>query len=211
LPVLTLPATAGASFADARFMLRTNSHAHVSAFDKSTQTVEMPGARWALEVVLSAGDRAARAQWIAFLAELDGMAGRFYAGDPLGGAARGSASSAPGTPLVAGASQTGKVLNIDGAPASAAGYLLVGDYFALDLPGGGRSMHMITADVNTDGVGLAALNFRPALRLPPADNAAVIVAVATCVMRLTDDVQSGWQESLGGFYTLSFSAVEAFV
>ncbi len=58
------------------------------------------------------------AAWRAFLAEFDGMAGQFDAGDSWAIAPRGSAKDTPGTLLVNGAGQSGRRLVIDGAPAS---------------------------------------------------------------------------------------------
>ena len=87
---------------------------------------------------------------------------------------------------------------------------LTGDYFAIDLPSGGRSMHKLTADADSDGGGAATLAFRPALRESPANNAALIVQSATTVMRLESDEEADWPVDEAGFYRVGFAAVESF-
>jgi len=206
MPILALPPTP--QFAEASFRLASNTLAHTSALNKTTQTVEFPGARWRLEAAHAALERAEAEVWQAFLAELDGMAGRFYAGDPLGGTPRGAVGAS--APRVNGAGQSGKTLIADGWDTSVTGVFLKGDYFAIDLPSGGRSLHKAVADHDSDGGGNATLSFRPALRESPTENAPLIIAAATCVMRLIDDDQAGWRESAGNLYGISFAAVESF-
>ena len=69
---------------------------------------------------------------------------------------------------------------------------------------------MATADHNSDGGGNVTLSISPPLRESPADDAALVILNATCIMRLIDDNQAVWRESLGDFYSISFSAVESF-
>lgn len=188
------------------FRLRTTSFSHVGFVDGDTQTVQKPGTFWMLEAALAVRTRADGADVMAWLTELDGPAGRFHAGDPLGGTPRGDISGS--TPLVNGAAQTGKTLVTDGW--NAGGSFLKNDYFAIDLPLGGRSLHHLVADAVIDGGGNATLSFRPALRESPAENAALIISSATCSMRLIDDNQAAWEESVDGFYRMGFSAIESF-
>ena len=210
MAILTLPATP--RYRSARFGLQSNTLTHVSALDRTAQTLEFPGAHWMAEFALPAmhADGAEAEAWAAKLTELSGEAGRFYAGDPWRLVPRGSAAVTPGTPLVNGAAQAGKTLVIDGADPSAAGYLLAGDYAAVDLPSGGRSLHKMTAAVTTDGSGNATLTIMPPLRESPADGATILLAPATCVMKLIDDGQARWQVDEAGFYTIAFAAVESF-
>ena len=207
MPILVLPTTP--LFETAEFRLITNSLAHTSPLNKTTQTIKLLGAHWIIEAVLPRSSRAEVAAWMALLTELDGMAGRVFIGDPLGKTPRGTAKDTPGTPLVNGASQTGSTLIIDGAPFNETGWLLADDYVHVDLPSGGRSLHKITTDVNTDGAGNATLPIRPALRESPADDQAVAVSNTSCVMRLLDDDQARWQER-GRMYEIAFTAIESF-
>jgi hypothetical protein len=208
MSILSLPSVA--AFSSARVKLRTNTLTHTSDLDRTTQTVELSGAMWTLELPLvDLGDSDA-AIMRAFLAELDGPAGRFYASDPRRLVPLGSAATTPGTPKVAGAGQTGKTIDVDGMPVTTAGYLLKGDHFAFDVPSGLRTMHILTADVDTDSTGAATFSFRPALRESPADNASLLISPASAVFRLIDDEQAAWDEAVGGFHSMSISAVEAF-
>lgn len=208
MAILSLPTTG--KIQSIVFGPTANTLTHTSSFDRTTQTVELVGALWQLSVTM----RPMRPQdggedWATFLSELMGQAGRFYAGDLFRTAPRGTAKDTPGTPLVNGASQTGRTIDMDGGPASAAGYLLRGDYAAFDLPSGGRSLHKLTADSGTNGSGAATLSFIPPLRESPADDAPVLLAPATCVMQLADDDQAPWTVDPAGFYRVAFNAVEA--
>jgi hypothetical protein len=189
----------------------TNTLSHTSALDRTTQTLEFPGAHWVGDYALPPmrADEGGEA-WAALLTELDGPAGRLYLGPPDQIVPRGTAKDTPGTPVVNGAGQTGKALDIDGAPLSETGYLAVGDYVAYDTPTGKRQMHKLTAQADTDGSGAVTLAIHPPIRESPADGAAILLAPATCIMRLVDDDQARWAVDAAGFYTIAFSAVESF-
>lgn len=72
-----------------------------------------------------------------------------------------------GTPLVAGAGQTGRTLATDGWPNSAT-VLRYGDL--IEVNGG---LHQLTADATTNGAGQVTLQIEPALKSSPADNAPI--------------------------------------
>lgn len=204
MPILSMPSSP--AFARARFRLLANTQTFVSPLDQSAQTLELPGARWAGEFELPAMKRAQAAPWQAFLAQLRGPAGRFYAGDPDARSPRGAAT---GAPKINGASQSGGALATKGWSASVAGILRAGDYIAFDA-GAGRELHILTADAASDGAGNATLAIEPPIRVPPLDNAAIIVSGATCVMRLADHDQTAWDADEQGVYAIGFSAIESF-
>ena len=102
-----------------------------SPFTLAQQVVRHAGARWSATISIPPVKRSDSEYWNSFLLRLRGQFGTFLLGDPNAATPRGSASSAAGTPVVNGASQTGNELNIDGLPASAVGYLLAGDYIQL--------------------------------------------------------------------------------
>ena len=169
------------------------------------QTLEMPGAVWTLDAALPPIQNAAwAAAWRVFLTQLRGQAGRFYAGDPKRKTPRGAAT---GTPLVKGASQTGTSLLTDGWSFSTARILRKGDHVAFQ-GGSRRELHLVTADVASDGSGNATIPLEPPIRSAPADNAAIIVTAPTCIMMLADPT-AGWDESEAGIYGFALSAVEA--
>lgn len=86
--------------------------------------------------------------------------------------------AAGGAPLVAGANQIGAVLNIDGASAGITNWLRQGDL--IKVPGC-AVVFDVTADVNTDGSGLAAIPISPPIFVgqSPADDVAVNVDPTT--------------------------------
>ena len=200
MTVLSFPS--GIQIRAARFGLQGNSQTFSSPLSGDTQTVAYPGARWVATFTLVPKKRDDMAEITAFLANLQGVAGRFYGYDPNATTPRGIAT---GTPLVNGASQTGKTLVTDGWTTSQTGILKAGDYFQVN-----GELKMVTADCNSDGSGNATISFTPALRDSPANNATITVTNPKCIMRLDSDDQSTWDVSESGFYDISFSATEAF-
>ena len=178
-----------------------------SPFTFSQQVVRHSGARWAATVSIPPVKRDDSEYWNSFLLRLRGQFGTFLLGDPNAATPRGSAASAAGTPVVNGASQTGNELNIDGLPTSATGYLKAGDYIQLGT-GSNANLYKVLEDVNSNGSGEATLNLWPDLRSSPANDAAVVVSDAKGLFRLADSTAS-WSINNAGFYSISFSAVEA--
>lgn len=199
MTTLSLPSSP--AFSSAHFALASNALQFQSPLNGTTQTVEFPGAKWQLTATLPPMQRAEAAVWQAFLMQLRGTAGRFYAGDPYARTPRGTAL---GTPLVNGASQTGNTLATDGWTINQTQLLLPGDYFQV-----GTELKMITAVASSNGSGQATLAFEPPLRASPADNAALVVNSPVCIMRLADPV-SGWDIAEAGYYGFTFAAIEAF-
>lgn len=200
MTILALPAAP--KFKQARFSLSSSGLYFPSPLNGSVQTVEFPGARWVLTASLPPMKRDVASEWQPFFAQLRGMAGRFYAGDPKGGVPRGTAL---GTPLVNGASQTGTSLITDGWTINQAAALRAGDYFQV-----GTELKMVLATVASNGTGQATITFEPPLRASPADNAPIITSNPVCIMRLADNNQAGWDIEEAAVYGMSFSAVEAF-
>ena len=178
-----------------------------SPFTFKQQAQRSAGQRWEADISLPPMQRDTAEPWVAFLAKLRGPYGTFLMGDPNGATARGSASTTPGTPVVNGAAQTGDTLSIDGLPALATGYLKAGDYIQI---GGGSDarLYKVLDDVDTSASGEADLTLWPDLRSSPADCAAVVVANAKGLFRLSTPA-SNWSISTGGFYSIAFGAVEA--
>jgi hypothetical protein len=69
-----------------------------------------------------------------------------------------------------GTDQTGAGMYTKGWPVSTSGLLLSGDWFEIN-----GELKQLTAPVNSDGLGLAYLQFRPGLAASPADGDPVIV------------------------------------
>jgi hypothetical protein len=198
---LSMPTRPG--FAAARFGLETNTQTFTSPLTRATQRLVLAGSRWTATYTLPVMKRDQMAAWQAFLLSLEGGANTFSAYDPDAITPRGAWS---GSPLVNGGGQTGSTLNIDNCTANVSGWGRAGDYFYFG------ELKMLTQDVNTNGSGQAALNFKPAIRTSPADNTPITFTQASCTMVLADDSQSMWQSGnrLGVYEGLSFSAYEVF-
>lgn len=156
------------------------------------------GAMWqgTLQVLPQTGAEArGLAAWVT---SLQGARGTFLLGDPGAPAPLGSAATAPGSPVVDGAGQTGAQLALRGLPANAAGYLLEGDYLQLGTAGEAR-LYMALAQVDADGAGKATVKIWPKLRTSPGDGAAVVVDGAEGVFALASPF-TPWSERRGLIY-----------
>lgn len=179
----------------------------LSPFTLTQQVQKGQGQRWEADISLPLMKREDAERWISFFMKLNGSYGTFLMGDPNASTPRGSASSAPGTPVVNGASQTGTDLDIDGLPASATGYLKAGDYIQIGT-GADANLYKVLDDVDSNASGEATVTLWPDLRSSPADNAAITVSGAKGLFRLTTNT-TDWQINEVGFYQLSFGAAEA--
>lgn len=205
---LTMPTTP--DFAAAIFSLSTNTQIFSSPLVKVAQTLELPGALWIVTYTLPLMRFDTAAPWQGFLAELMGASGTFFGFDPSRTSPRGIYSAGSDTPLVDAASQTGKSLTTDGWRISGTGLLLPGDYFEV-IADSTKELHMITSQVDSDGSGLATLNFVPPLRASPLNNAVITLDDPLVEMRLADDNQATWSNIPPNFTEpKSFSAVEVF-
>ena len=204
MPTLNMPSSPGLRVG--RFGLRSNTRRFESPLNRATQTLELPGAVWFATFELPPMTRAQAAAWQAFLASLQGSAGRFFGFDADARTPRGSYDSGLDTPLVAGADQTGLSLATDGWRASQTGLLLPGDYVEV-----GAELKMVTGSVDSDGAGAATVSFVPQLRASPADNAPLTLNNPTVTMMLVDDEQAAWEGDANAIVSgLAFSGVEVF-
>ncbi|WP_137923954.1 hypothetical protein [Cupriavidus sp. 2SB] len=155
--------------------IQSNTETFTSPLNRSTQTVERPGARWEVTLEFPPMDSIMTGRLQGFLASLGGMAGRFT----LWPHARpGSATYAP---QVNGAMSNFKSLPTKSWPASTK-VLRAGDYLAV-----GGELKMVTADVTSDGAGLASVPVAPAFRNAPANNAAITLDRPRAIMMLATD------------------------
>lgn len=175
-----------------------------SPFTLESQAQVQQGQIWQMELQLPRMERAAAEAWIAFLLSLNGMEGTFLLGIAGCGTARGALG---GTPLVNGASQTGRTLAIDGCTAGVTNWMRAGDLFQLGT-GLNTHLHKNLVDANTNGSGQVTLDIWPRLRASPADNDAVVVASAKGLWRLaTNEMPYDLAPPLQ--YTMSFPIIEA--
>lgn len=111
-------------------------------------------------------------------------------------------SSSTATPLVNGAGQTGRSLNTDGWPNSTT-VLSAGQFVTI-----GNQLLQLTADVTSNGSGQATISFEPAIRVSPADNAAIEYKNPYALMYFMED--PGYAVEPGLVYSISFNLRESF-
>jgi hypothetical protein len=127
------------------------------------------GHRWLFDIEYPPLSRSELSPLWAFLVSQAGQAESFEFTAP-GQSAQGSMS---GTPVVSGAAQVGTVLNLSGFTPDATDVLKAGDYIRI---AGQYKSYIVTADVDADASGDAAVSIHPALQSSPEAGAAVSAA-----------------------------------
>lgn len=181
MTVLTFPTLTRAP-GGMSWRLRALTQTHTSPLDGTTQTLALPGARWAVTADWPSLMEADRRALEAFLARLGGRAGRFTFG-PLHAPRR---ASGTGSPVINGAGQSGAALSIRGW-ASGAQAFRAGDFLSYTDTSGRLRLHMATADVTASGGGVASVPIAPPIRRAGLDGAAVEVAAPVGVFMLSED------------------------
>lgn len=172
----------------------------------ATQVTSFAKRLWTARIVLPPLSDDQKRVWRSRLAQLSDLSNRCEMGPPdyQAGPSTGYAGPAP---QVAGGGQLGLSLDVDGVTPSAA-LLGEGDYFQITADGV-KQVLMMTADATANGAGEATLNFSPALRNAPLNNATVEIFSPKCQFMLaTPQVQ--WELALGGFMNASLDFIEAF-
>jgi len=111
---------------------------------------------------------------------------------------------ATGTPLVNGASQTGRSVLTKGWTHSITGILKAGDVIKF---AGHNKVYMLTADADSDGSGNAALSIEPALFVSPADSEALTVSNVPFTVAFTRDTRES-DVAPGMFFSFAADMVE---
>ena len=111
--------------------------------------------------------------------------------------------SAGGTPLVNGASQTGRSLVTDGWTNSTA-IFVAGDYLKL---AGNDKVYMVTADATSNGSGSATISIEPALVASPANDEAIAFENIPFTVALTTGVQE-FSTGTGGLFEFDLDLEE---
>lgn len=184
------------------FRMASRNAISTSPFTFAQQVISHQGQRWEVDISLPPMRRDEASAWLAWLAKLDGTLNTFNIGDPNNVVPQGEAG---GTPLIAGANQTGSSLNVDGCSTSQTNWLKAGDYIQLGTAGSAK-LHIVTDNVDTNGSGQATINLWPAIRVAPSDNASVIVSNTVGTFRLSSDV-STWSFDNVKTYGIQFSGV----
>lgn len=126
-----------------------------------------------------------RAQFAPIYAFVIAQRGRYESFSVIPAVISTGQGSPAGTPLVDGASQTGRSLVTDGWSNSIV-LFKAGDYLKI---AGNDKVYMVTADVSSDGSGDATIAIEPALVASPADDAAITHSSVPFTVALRAGVQ----------------------
>lgn len=177
------------------FAIVSNTKVFISPFTGSVQTASRSGTRWRIVLTFNNLKDSDRRLMQAFIAKLDGQTHRFTVKDH----SHTFSGAINGTPLVAGASQTGNSIDIDGL--SGGDNIKEGDLFSI-----GGELKMCTADASASG-GAMTISFVPEIHNSPSDNSAVIYENPTGTFMLTGN-ENGWSNAPGVFSNFSIEAIE---
>jgi len=202
LTILSLPTFSRTAPSFQTFSLMPNTASFTSPLNGAVQTSELPGARWVSTFGWNGLTDLDVRILKAWLNKLSGRAGRFYLTDYTHKTPSGTAQ---GSPVVNGASQTGRTLVTSGWTPNQTALLLPGDYFSV-----GSQLCVITETASADGSGNATLTFEPPLRLSPSNALTVVTASPKCIMMLEDDKQDNFPFQEKNNSSVSIKCLEMF-
>ena len=175
--------------------LLTNTRRFSSPLTNATQTVARKGTMWRADLTFNNLTTENRGALQAFISKLEGQVHRVSLQDH----AFVRQGAGGGTPRVAGASQSGSTVNIDGASTSITDWLLPGDLLSFD-----NQLFMCTAACNTDpSLGSATVSITPPIRQSPPNDSLVEITTPRGVFMLVTD--PSWNNRAGANIVSSFS------
>jgi hypothetical protein len=196
MATITYPSTPKANGMAWRLIMP--SQTNVSEWTGRRQTVASGRGWWECQITLPpiVGTTNVNA-WRSFIAKARGRANDFQI--PVDPTAQSASAS---TPLVNGASQTGRTLATDGWPVSTT-VLVAGQYVTIN-----NQLLQLTENITSNGSGVATLTFEPPVRTSPADNAAIEYKNPYCLMYFVEEPTLSVEN--GYVYSLSLNLREAF-
>lgn len=202
MAILPFPNIPGLCPTTVRWALVANTQTFTSPLSGSSQSLELPGAKWKADLTFDGLPDDQARPLIAFLVSLRGSSGRFTLHNHGHPKPRGTIA---GAPVINGAGQTGNTVLMSGWT----GTLLAGDYIGLPIAGAGGATHELKMVV-ADATGPAAVQIESPIRVSPTAGAPVITASPTSVMRLIDDNQTSHGRGGTPVYSIRMSCIEAF-
>lgn len=192
----------------ASFRLRGNTQTHRSPLDGTTQTLEMPGARWELTVRWDSLAEADHRTLGAFLARLRGQSGRFTFSPAIFAPRRGTAT---GTPVFLTAPASGETFTTEGWTPSSGSGQVAGDWLSYADTGGRVRLHLAVADHAVDGSGECSHTITPPIRRAGTVGQAVEVIAPIGVFMLAEDVSPDLEIRPPRLGSVTLSMVEALI
>lgn len=168
------------------------------------QARQIGGQYWKLNAVFPPMTRAQFAPIYAFMIKQRGAFESFTVTPPVVGASQGPGG---GTPLVNGASQTGRTIVTDGWPTGATLTILkAGDFIKF---ANHTKVYMVSVDATCDTNGDSTISIEPALVTSPATNTAITYASVPFTVYFENDAIE-FQTDKSGFYQFELDMCEAF-
>ncbi len=200
---LTMP-TSPSNFVTSEWRILRTVAVSQSPFTYAQQVAKYTGSVWQTTVTLPPMKRADAGAWQSFLMQLNGRFGTFLLGDPDGKTIQGSASTVIS---VNGDHSIGAFdVVVDGCTASSTEFKK-GDYVQFGS-GASSKLHMIVADITSDGSGNATLQIEPPLKTALSDDDVITYSNTKAVMRM-DANDLGWNANNVSLYGISFSCTES--
>lgn len=196
MAILTFPTITPETF---DFGIRYNTQVSTTTLSGITQTVELPGARWAGSMTFRDLSPADSAELKAFLLELRGSAGRFYLGDIT--------HTSPFTTVTGSVTieSTSSPRILDVTPSS--GSFSVGDYIQVGTDAN-RELKMIVAQ---SGSNPQAITVEPIIRRTDYVGQTITYTNPTGVFFLSSDDMAKWSvRSKAKLSDISISFVEGY-
>lgn len=192
---VVLPNLPGAQQAEPRLVSRVRNLE--PTFGGPTSRVQRFGSRWALDVKMPPMDYVEAMAWIAALVDAEGDTVVFDFPQPD------FAVGTPGAPLVNGANQQGRLLNLDGFSGSYTAK--AGQFFNVTI-GGRLFLYQVAADKTAAAGALAALRISPMIRRSPPDNA--VVSFDPKIEGFLNAGETSWSIDVARNVGLSFTITE---
>ena len=200
---LTMPTSP--NFVRSEWTIQRTVAQSISPFTYAQTQHEYEGAIWTATVTLPPMFREQAGEWQSFFMQLHGTKGTFLMGDPDAGSVRGTISN---TIAVNGAHSVGAYdIVVDGADTSESQLFKKGDYVQFNS-GAPSQLHMIIADVSSDGSGNATLTVEPTLKVALSNDATITYTNPKGVFRMTSN-ELGWSADRISTYGISFSCIQA--
>ena len=200
---LTLP-TSPSNFVTSEWrIIRTVAYTE-SPFTYGQQVAKYQGSVWQTTVTLPPMNRSDAGAWQSFFMQLNGRFGTFLLGDPDAKTIQGGATTVIS---VNGDHSVGAYdVVVDGADTSTV-IFKKGDYVQFGS-GASSKLHMIVADITSDGSGNATLQIEPSLKTALTDDDVVTYSNTKAVMRM-DSNELGWNANNVSLYGITFSCTES--
>jgi hypothetical protein len=189
-------------YTDWKFGMEPNSRVFTSPLSGQSQSVDLPGARWALNLRLAGLSDAERGEVEAFMAKLRGRANRFTCHDLINPIPRGTMRGSPVTVGTTAAGAVSVVINAGGGQASTT--VLAGDKLSI-----GGELKVNTTTVTLNGSGQGTLTVEPPFRAQISAGASVVWDRPTAQFML---VENSWRLNYSAprFADLALDAIEVF-